>query len=144
MLDSALVILKHFTPESILRFNFDYFGIVRTDVEEVFYLVAIHKNWFVIFETDYIMNIHRTYNEAVEIFGEDFVIEGWIEADKPEVIIDPKISKQSEKELIQAIAFDNPENHLRYAVIKLSPRDPIALSSPTAHGGSTTSSQPVS
>jgi hypothetical protein len=138
MLDSALNILKHFAPESTLRFNFDYFEIVRADAEEVFYLVAIHRNWFVVFETDYIMNIHRTYDEAVEIFGEDFAVEGWVGVNTPGATIDPKISKQSEKELILAIAFDNPENHLRYAVIKLAPREPITLSGP-AHGELVTS-----
>ena len=86
------------------------------------------------------MNIHRTYDEAVEIFGEDFAIKGWVEVNKPEAIIDPKISKQSEKELIQAIAFDNPQNHLRYAAIKLSPRDPITLSG-LAHGELVASSE---
>lgn len=120
MLDSALNILKHFVPESILRFNFEHFEIIRTDVEEVFYLVAIHGNWFLVFETDHIMNIHRTYDEAIEIFGEDFAIEDWIEVDNPEAAVDPKTSKLSESELIQAISFDNPGNHLRYAVIRLT------------------------
>ena len=122
MLDSALNILKHFVPESILRFNFEHFEIIRTDVEEVFYLVAIHGNWFVVFETDHIMNIQRTYDEAVEIFGEDFTIKGWIEVDKPETAIDPKASRLSEGELIQAITFNNAENHLWYAMVKLNPR----------------------
>jgi len=122
MLDSALTILKHFVPESILRFNFEHFEIIRTDVEEVFYLVAIHGNWFLIFETDHIMNIHRTYDEAIEIFGEDFAIEGWIELDKPESLIDPKASDLSESKLIKSISFSSPENHLRYAVIKLKSR----------------------
>lgn len=121
MLNSAVNILKHFIPESILRFNFDHFEIIRTDVEEVFYLVAIHGNWFVVFETDQIMNIDRTYNEAIEVFGEDFDIEGWIEVNEPDATIDPKASKLSEKELIQAIALHNSENHLRYAVIRLIP-----------------------
>ena len=120
MLSSALNILKHYVPESVLRFNFEYFEIIRTDVEEVFYLVAVHGNWFVVFETDYIMNINRTYSEAIEVFGEDFDIEGWIAVNKPETIIDPNTSKLSEKELIQATVFDNSENHLRYAVIKLT------------------------
>lgn len=120
MLDSALTILKHFVPESILRFNFEHFEIIRTDVEEVFYLVAIHGNWFLVFETDHIMNIHRTYDEAIEIFGEDFAIEGWIELNKPESLINPKEAKLSENELVKAISFDNPANHLRYAVIKLN------------------------
>jgi len=120
MLDSALNILKHFVPESILRFNFEHFEIIRTDVEEVFYLVAIHGNWFVVFETDHIMNIYRTYDEVIEIFGEDFAIEGWIELNKPESLINPKEVKLSENELVKAISFDNPANHLRYAVIKLN------------------------
>jgi len=120
MLDSALNILKHFVPESILRFNFEHFEIIRMDVEEVFYLIAIHGNWFLVFETDYIMSISRTYDEAHEVFGEDFTIEGWIELDKPESLINPKASKLSESELTQAITFDNTENHLRYAVIRLT------------------------
>lgn len=122
MLNSALNILKHFVPESILRFNFEHFEIIRTDVEEVFYLVAIHGNWFLVFETDHIMSISRTYDEAHEIFGEDFSIEGWIELDKPESVINPKEAKLGENELIKAISFDNPENHLRYALIKLTSR----------------------
>lgn len=120
MLDSALNTLKHFVPESILRFNFEHFEIIRTDVEEVFYLVAIHGNWFLVFETDYIMNISRTYDEAHEVFGEDFTIEGWIELNKPESLINSKEAKLSENELIKAISFDNPANHLRYAVIRLT------------------------
>lgn len=120
MLNSALNILKHFVPESILRFNFEHFEIIRTDVEEVFYLVAIHGNWFLVFETDYIMSLSRTYDEAHEIFGEDFIIEGWIELDRPESVIDPKDAKLGESELTKAISFDNSENHLRYAVMKLS------------------------
>ena len=139
MLNSALNILKHFIPDSILRFNFEHFEIIRTDVEEVFYLIAIHGNWFAAFETDYIMNIHRTYDEAHEIFGEDFTIDGWIKLDKPESVINPKESKLGENELIKAISFDNPDNHLHYAVIKLTPQEPIIPSSPSAYGGSTTS-----
>ncbi len=129
MLNSALNILNHFVSESILRFNFEHFEIIRTDVEEVFYLLAIHGNWFLVFETDYIMSISRTYDEAHEIFGEDFTIEGWIEFDKPESIIDPKTLKLSEDELIKRISFKNPENPLRHAIIKLTPktkeRDPF-------------------
>lgn len=129
MLNSALNILNHFVSESILRFNFEHFEIIRTDVEEVFYLLAIHGNWFLVFETDYIMGISRTYDEAHEIFGEDFTIEGWIEFDKPESIIDPKTLKLSEDELIKRISFKNPENSLRHAIIKLTPktkeRDPF-------------------
>jgi len=120
MLDSAINILKHFVPANILRFNIEYFEIIRTDVEEVFYLIAIHGNWFVVFETDYIMSIDRTYNEAIEVFGEHFNIEGWIEADKPETIIDPKGSSLSEDELIKAISFKNPENSRYYTVAKLN------------------------
>jgi|GEM_PF-2988067 len=120
MLNSALNILKHFVPESILRFNFEHFEIIRTDVEEVFYLVAIHGNWFLVFETDHIMSISRTYDEAREIFGEDFSIEGWIELDKPNSLIDPNNSKLSEDELIKMISFKNPENSFCYAVIRLA------------------------
>ena len=122
MLNSALNILKHFVPESILRFNFEHFEIIRTDVEEVFYLVAIHGNWFLVFETDHIMSISRTYDEAHEIFGEDFSIEGWIEFNQPESVINPKEAKLSEDELVRAISFDSPESHLYYSVVKLVAR----------------------
>ena len=135
MLSSAISILEHFIPESILRFSFEHFEIIRTDVEEVFYLVAIHGNWFLVFETDYIMNIQRTYDEAHEIFGEDFSIEGWIELDKPGSLINPKEAKLGKNELIKAISFDNVDNHLRYAVLKLTPHESIAFPNSTAHGG---------
>lgn len=134
MLNSALNILKHFVTESILRFNFEHFEIIRTDVEEVFYLVAIHGNWFLVFETDYIMDISGTYDEAQRIFSEDFTIEGWIPVGAPDSAVDPKASKQTERELIDAISFST--SGFYYAVMKLTPREPITLSSPTAYGGS--------
>lgn len=138
MLDSALNILKHFVPESILRFNFEHFEIIRTDVEEVFYLVAIHGSWLLVFETDYIMNIRRTYDEAIEVFGKDFVIEGWIPVGEPESRIDPKESALPDNELIRAIAFQYPGNSRYYSAITLTSREPIMQSSSTAYGGFTT------
>lgn len=125
MLDSALSILKHFVPESILHFNVEYFEIIRMDVEEVFYLVAIHGNWFLVFETDHIMNIHRTYDEAHEIFGEDFAIKGWIPVDASDTVLDPRASSQTERELINTISFST--SGFYYAVMKLTSREPIAL-----------------
>jgi len=125
MLNSALNILKHFVPESILRFNFEHFEIIRTDVEEVFYLVAIHGNWFLVFETDHIMNIYRTYDEVHEIFGEDFTIEGWIPVDTPDSVVDPEASKQTEQELISTISFST--SGFYYAAMKLTARESVAL-----------------
>lgn len=129
MLTKSLAILNHFVADSSLLHGFDYFEYIKLDVEESLYLCSVNTEWFLVVETDFVMNLQNTYDDAKQLLDNDFMFNGWVMVDEPAKIMANVDGAD------KMVVYKDSESHMRYAVIKLQPKHTMQQTSTVAYGG---------
>lgn len=115
MFDSAYAVLNHYLSD-VTRYNFYSVEMRRGEnPEDIYYLCHIHDAWFVVYETDYIGELHVVMSDILAAFGDyELKPQRWLAKKDAE---DAAIAETSDQTSKEKFVFKSQLSYLRCAVL---------------------------